>query len=689
MVRLFGRSRLGWVSVCMAIAACGSGGDGAGTPQPSLVVSPTSQSVTAGQGTVQISATLAGSSSAISWAVTEADGGTVSPSSGANTTYTPPAFAAAARTATVVATAGSLTAQTAISISPGGKQLVVAPSAAQTVTAGQAGTLAFTATLTGATDPITWALSGTGVGTLSTASGATTTYSPPAFVAAATSTTLTATAGSLSVQVAIAINAGGKQLVVTPNGAQTVTAGQGTLSFTAVLSGATDPINWSVSGGVGSVSPGTGASTTYTPPAVQVSAVDTTLTVTAGSLTVSIPIHVSPTPAITVHGKVLDQDGQPVPNAPVSIGSSITATAADGSYAVSGVIVPYDVIVAVDPNNRKLAVIYEGLTRTDPTIYALHANLAQSNSRKATVTGNVQPLSATEVTYLTFWTPHSVKAIQVNPDAAGDFTVDVKWLGPASTTVSVHALRWKMDTGGKLPVAYTRFAELTNIAISDQGTKTGTNLTLAPLSATKSISGSVNLPPNYSVESYTVSVRFATGAPMQLLNEDVYSNTSLGASFVYNTPPLLNATAEVRVRAVDPDYEGSVFTKAGLPLDASSTAIDIRAAPVALTPIDAGTAITNTHMFTWTTFTGGVHMLDVEPSGGFGTEAEYHIVTARGNATLVDLTALGMPLPAAYGYSWVVDSYAPFGSVDEAAGPKGLSGAAATGWSRTRTFTTK
>jgi hypothetical protein len=84
----------------------------------------------------------------------------------------------------------------------GGPDLSVSPKT-QTVTAGGAG-ITFTATLTGATDTISWTL--TGAGGISAATGATTTYTPPATAASSSTATLTATAGSLTDSAVITIN---------------------------------------------------------------------------------------------------------------------------------------------------------------------------------------------------------------------------------------------------------------------------------------------------------------------------------------------------------------------------------------------------------------------------------------------------------------------------------------------------
>jgi len=89
------------------LAACG------GTT-PSLKVSPTTATVTAGDGPVSFSATLSG---AISWSLSP-NLGTLSSNSGANVSYTPPATVASEQTVTLTASSAGLGASATITIEP-------------------------------------------------------------------------------------------------------------------------------------------------------------------------------------------------------------------------------------------------------------------------------------------------------------------------------------------------------------------------------------------------------------------------------------------------------------------------------------------------------------------------------------------------------------------------------------------
>lgn len=177
--------------------ACSSGGSGG----PSLSISPPSLTITAGSTPAGFTATLNGTSATISWSL--AGPGSLTGTTGATTTYTPPAADTlpTATTATLTATAGTLTANATININPPAVNLTISP-LMLTIVAGGTPKL-FTATQTGATNPISWSL--TGPGTFSPSTGTTTTYTPPLGVTSQTTATLTATAGALVANASITI----------------------------------------------------------------------------------------------------------------------------------------------------------------------------------------------------------------------------------------------------------------------------------------------------------------------------------------------------------------------------------------------------------------------------------------------------------------------------------------------------
>ena len=87
---------------------------------------------------------------------------------------------------------------------------------------------------------------------------------------------------------------------------------------------------------------------------------------------------------VTVKGTVISYLKRPVAGASVLIGAASTPTGADGSFTLNDVVTPYDVSVVV--GSAKLAVVYQGLTRADPTVVLPSPD---APNRAATITGTV------------------------------------------------------------------------------------------------------------------------------------------------------------------------------------------------------------------------------------------------------------------------------------------------------------
>ena len=182
---------------------------------------------------------------------------------------------------------------------PPAASLTLSPTTAN-VTVGNTTAVTFSATLTNATDTISWAL--TGAGSLSTTTGASTSYTAPATGDAGTAT-LTATAGALSATATITIVAATPGLTVTPATA-TATVNGPDIIFKA----SSNQITWSMSG------PGTfswvGETFTFKPggpgtTVITASAVTGGETATATVTTVDLKVSPS-TAAVEIGGASVD-----------------------------------------------------------------------------------------------------------------------------------------------------------------------------------------------------------------------------------------------------------------------------------------------------------------------------------------------------------------------------------------------
>lgn len=101
----------------LVIGACSQTSEPEPEPNPSLSVTPATATVTAGGAAQTFTATLQDSSETITWSLDPAVG-TIDATSGATTTYTPPATLAATTTVTLTATAGTLSDAAVITVEP-------------------------------------------------------------------------------------------------------------------------------------------------------------------------------------------------------------------------------------------------------------------------------------------------------------------------------------------------------------------------------------------------------------------------------------------------------------------------------------------------------------------------------------------------------------------------------------------
>lgn len=135
--------------------------------------------------------------------------------------------------------------------------------ATTSVVAGEAG-VPLSATIDGATESVTWQLSGPGA--LSQTTGRTTIYSPPACVTEAATAIVTASSSGANASVTFVIQPGSGStcLTISPEGAD-VTVGEGPVTLTASSPAPMGEITWTLFG-PGSLSATKGTSTVYTPP---------------------------------------------------------------------------------------------------------------------------------------------------------------------------------------------------------------------------------------------------------------------------------------------------------------------------------------------------------------------------------------------------------------------------------------
>ncbi len=380
---------------------------------------------------------------------------------------------------------------------------------------------------------------------------------------------------------------------------KTVNAGGGPTTFTATLTGTEGTVTWALTG-PGSVSTTTGTSTDYTPPATVASPTNATLTATSGTLSASVAITIHPPPTITVGGKVVNVELQPMSSLVVRIVGHADATSGtDGAFNIMGVTTPYD--VAVMDTTNKIVMLFKGLTRPDPTLMFLSSGGAapRTANLSGTVSGGTNyPESANHKSMIAFGAAGllSTGSDSIDP-TTGAFDLFAAWSGSSTIVGTLYALQWQTDVSN-LPVAYKGYGTKANVTLADSGTFTNQNVTMAPVNAT-TMTGSVSVPAGYTLSSKQLYFHPHPTAFMQLAYQP-------GATpgFTYTTPNISGTNVMLTASAHKASTAGVDAWKSTLAPHATDVSLIVPAAPEHIVPEQNATGVTYTTPFSWHPFMG-------------------------------------------------------------------------------------
>jgi hypothetical protein len=368
---------------------------------------------------------------------------------------------------------------------------------------------------------------------------------------------------------------------------------------------------------------------------------------------------------ITVSGKVIGTNNQPVAGVPVVIaGIASVNTDASGNFSIAGVTAPYTVTV-IDGAN-KAAIVYRGLSRSDPTL--VFFNSTPGVSRTASITGTIRPATsypepAGRKTLVAFASTETGKTVTAT-GATGAYALNnLTWYGPTTTTGALYALQFDYNTTTGLPTTYLGYGTRSGIALLDATSNPNGNDTMSAVSSAQ-VSGTVTAPAGYTIGGKSLGLRLGDKGLLSLLSE---SNPA--AAFTYNTPTVSGATFTIMASA-SKSGASSIAYKVGVAGNATGVSVNIPNAPDQSLPINAATNITTGSLFSWSPFTGGIHLV-IFQSGG---KPSYYVITASASDSIPNLGSAGLGLPVASTYSWAVYGFGPFANVDAATGPAGFLG---------------
>ena len=364
-----------------------------------------------------------------------------------------------------------------------------------------------------------------------------------------------------------------------------------------------------------------------------------------------------PMPSITVEGKVVDGVLRPIAGAAVKVGSQNAVSDSNGQFSISNVTPPYDLTVTV-MSPTKVGVLFQGLGRADPTILVPGVHASQNSGMVSGNLTGVYPLGTISEKTVIAWGSPEIPFLPPTTDVNTDpYTLDLTWVGPSSTTGTVHALQWQLDPN-HLPTTYTGYGTTPSVTVTNSGTTNADVAMSAPSAST--IAGSITVPASFTIASKSFAIAFPDRAGIALGFDSTPS-----ASFTYPFPAVSGGTATVRAEA-SLSGDSSAIQLFGIAPGTTNLALNLPTPSTAILPADMAANVGTNTDFTWTSMSGTVYVLQIQgPSGA----PSYYVITAATTARIPDLADQGLGLPAAGQYAWNVLAVGPWASVDEIAGP--------------------
>ena len=388
------------------------------------------------------------------------------------------------------------------------------------------------------------------------------------------------------------------------------------------------------------------------------------------------PGSVPTTTGITVFGKVLDYAGQPGAFLPMLVGGKVTSSDANGNFTASGISNPYQLVV-VQPD-RKVAQVYQGVSRTDPIVLVF---LGNPILRKAKLTVSFSG-TGTGSSQMDVSNPVNANGGISGVVAPGtSYTHNLQWDGgPSSFQGNICAILYQNTNN--VATAINGFGEQDDVLVQDGQTRSA-NLSIGPV-ASKTITGTVSVPPGFNLGAKTLG--FVCGGNAVRPSYPFTFDTGTQTSFAYAAPVTSNmlymgASAKKGDAYLDVEQFGIAPDASGLSL--------VLPQPIELEqPANNALGIGASASFSWTPTSLGVGQASFNPTspGPLGLT----IYTSSASLTLPDLSALGYATPKGVTYTWRVGADTLLKTVNDALNgvPRDYLKSASVSGSEKRQFTT-
>jgi Bacterial Ig-like domain/Carboxypeptidase regulatory-like domain len=368
---------------------------------------------------------------------------------------------------------------------------------------------------------------------------------------------------------------------------------------------------------------------------------------------------------ISLTGRVVGSNGQPLTNAPVvllSDPSRTTSTDASGGFTFDKVRAPYDVAAVNSSGETAHVLVYRGLTRRDPTLAFIDDEFGQY--RYAGVYGYVYRGGSDE-------SPREYQcAFESDSVPLGcslfdqRYAASLYWRGANTLVGTMHLVGWESQDTARSNYVYGKREA---VAVGDQNATVGADVAVNAV-ASGALSGSVAVANGLTVFRRDLNLNFTDDASAALLFD--YSNNS---SFSYTTPVIDNATLSLSAYAFGNGFERVTASRRNLASNSSGVRLSLPAAPALGLPLNNVNGVNlEKQVFSWVPMSGGgVSAVSFDANGAFRVT----FVTENSSLTWPRVTDLNLgSVPAKTSWSWRVTglSASKVSSLDDFAAPDGL-----------------
>ncbi len=375
---------------------------------------------------------------------------------------------------------------------------------------------------------------------------------------------------------------------------------------------------------------------------------------------------------IRVHGTVVDARMKPLGGAMIRVGGASIETDGSGNFELDGVVPPYDVVaIATLSPAFSAVVVYQGLTRSDPTVQVQDA-WGMPTEYKAHLDGELlggdgspDPPGYWHTSALT----SSVAFIQ-NYASSGDmsgsnsFSLGPYWYDHDSINGTLLGLQWQGTQ--KEPTLFTGFASMP-VGLNAGESKEGLALTLDTNIETAHLSGTAAVPTGYSAPTASWFLTLDANTNM-FIAED-----TLEEPFSIAMPKVSGGSVAIQVWSGISGVGSSWVALTDLQPDANVGEVVVPTIPVPQDPFDGAVGVKPDAHFAWAESNLPIYEVFVSFTGSSlpSITPFYRILTAAREISIPDLSDMGLEWPKEAEGRWAVRSIGPFPSVDDAASRKG------------------